>query len=418
MQTTPKSMRLQIGLFGRTNVGKSSFLNMIAAQDVAVTSSIPGTTTDVVEKAMELLPIGPVMFLDTAGIDDKSELSEARLRKTKAALERAEVCVLIAEAPIWSEFEEKIASDALTHKIPLIVIINKADKFYVTEDFLENVKKKTDKIVICSSVDMSNRQSYILDFKQKLIEAVPEESFRQPSLIGDLLSPGDIAVLVVPIDLQAPKGRLILPQVQAIRDALDNGAATLVTKEKEYSSVLQSLKHPPGLVVCDSQVVSKMVTETPLEIPCTTFSILCARFKGDLCEEIKGAAAIDSLSTGDKVLIAEACTHHATEDDIGRAKIPRWLVQYCGKELQIDVCSGRDYPENLSQYKLVIHCGACMLTRREMLVRIQKAKQAGIAITNYGVAISFLQGVLQRVLSPFPAALQNLQSNTNNIENR
>ncbi len=410
MQTTPKSMRLQIGLFGRTNVGKSSFLNMIAGQDVAVTSSIPGTTTDVVEKAMELLPLGPVMFLDTAGIDDKSELSEARIRKTNAAIERAEVCVLITEAGIWGEYEEKIVSQASVHNIPLLVIVNKADKLTVTQEFMENVKKKTDKIVICSSIDLSNRQSYVMDFKQRLIEAVPEEVLRQPSLVGDLLSPGDIAVLVVPIDLQAPKGRLILPQVQAIRDALDNDAATLVVKEREYGSVLQSLKNPPGLVVCDSQVVLKMVADTPIEIPCTTFSILFARFKGDLCEEVRGALAIDTLSTGDKVLIAEACTHHAAEDDIGRVKIPRWLRQYCGEELQIDVCSGRDYPENLSQYKLIIHCGACMLTRREMLVRIQKAKQAGVAITNYGVAISFLQGVLQRVLSPFPIALETFKS--------
>lgn len=418
MQTTPKSMRLQIGLFGRTNVGKSSFLNMIAAQDVAVTSSIPGTTTDVVEKAMELLPLGPVMFLDTAGIDDKSELSEARIRKTNAALERAEICVLVTEAGIWSEFEEKIASGASVHNIPLIVIVNKADKLAVTQEFLESVKKKTDKIVICSSIDLSNRQSYVMDFKQKLTEAVPEEVLRQPSLVGDLLSPGDIAVLVVPIDLQAPKGRLILPQVQAIRDALDNDAATLVVKEREYGTVLQALKNPPGLVVCDSQVVLKMVADTPLEIPCTTFSILFARFKGDLCEEVRGALAIDSLSTGDKVLIAEACTHHAAEDDIGRVKIPRWLRQYCGEELQIDVCSGRDYPENLTQYKLIIHCGACMLTRREMLVRIQKAKQAGVAITNYGVAISFLQGVLQRVLSPFPAAIETFKSEQIGHRNR
>jgi [FeFe] hydrogenase H-cluster maturation GTPase HydF len=388
---------------------------MIAAQDVAVTSPVAGTTTDVVEKAMELLPIGPVMFLDTAGIDDKSELSEARIRKTNAALERAEVCVLITEAGIWSEFEERISSEASVHNIPLIVIVNKADKLPVTQEFLEKVKKKTDKYVICSSIDMSNRQSYVMDFKQKLIEAVPEEMLRQPSLVGDLLSPGDIAVLIVPIDLQAPKGRLILPQVQAIRDALDNDAATLVVKEREYASVLQSLKNPPGLVVCDSQVVLKMVADTPAEIPCTTFSILFARFKGDLCEEVRGAAAIDTLSTGDKVLIAEACTHHAAEDDIGRVKIPRWLRQYCGEELQIDVCSGRDYPENLSQYKLIIHCGACMLTRREMLVRIQKAKQAGVAITNYGVAISFLQGVLQRVLSPFPVALETLKKSEKTV---
>ncbi len=418
MQTTPKSMRLQIGLFGRTNVGKSSFLNMIAGQDVAVTSPVPGTTTDVVEKAMELLPLGPVMFLDTAGVDDQSELSEARLRKTAAAMERAEVCVLITEAGVWGEFEERITSEASTHNLPLIVVINKIDKLAVSQDFLEIVKSKTGKTVTCSSTDLSDRNAYILDFKQKLMEVVPEEMIRQPSILGDLLSPGEIAILVVPIDLQAPKGRLILPQVQAIRDALDNDAATLVVKEREYVSVLQTLKNPPGLVVCDSQIVLKMVADTPQAVPCTTFSILFARYKGDLCEEVRGAVTIDSLSTGDKVLIAEACTHHAAEDDIGRVKIPRWLRQYCGEELQIDVCSGRDFPDNLSQYKLVIHCGACMLTRREMLVRIQKAKQAGVAITNYGVAISFLQGVLQRVLSPFPAALETFQSEKISIENR
>lgn len=410
MQTAPKSMRLQIGLFGRTNVGKSSFLNMIAGQDVAVTSPIAGTTTDVVEKAMELLPIGPVMFLDTAGIDDQSELSSARLRKTLAALDRAEIIVLITEAGVWNEFEEKIASEAESRSVPLIVVVNKTDQYAVSRSFLESLRKKTDKFVTCSSTDLINRQSHILEFKQKLMEAVPEEFLRQPSLIGDLLSPADIVVLIVPIDLQAPKGRLILPQVQTIRDAIDNDAATLVVKEREYASVIQSLNKPPAVVVCDSQIVLKMVADTPVSIPCTTFSILFARFKGDLCEEVRGVVAIDSLSASDKVLIAEACSHHAAEDDIGRVKIPRWLRQYCGEDLQIDVCSGRDFPDNLSEYKLVIHCGACMLTRREMLVRIQKAKQAGVAITNYGVAISFLQGVLERVLSPFPAALESFKS--------
>lgn len=418
MQTSPKSMRFQIGLFGRTNVGKSSFLNMIAGQDVAVTSSIPGTTTDVVEKAMELLPIGPVLFLDTAGIDDQSELSTARLKKTSAVYDRAEVFVLITEADIWSEFEESIASEASSHKVPLIVIVNKVDKSEPSSCFLDTIRTKTDKIVTCSSTEYAKRELYVGEFKQKLMEAVPEEMLRQPSLIGDLLSPGEIAIMVVPIDLQAPKGRLILPQVQTIRDALDNDAATLLVKEREYAQVLSSLKTSPGIVVGDSQIVLKMVADTPAHIPCTTFSILFARFKGDLCEEAKGAAIIEYLSSGDKVLIAEACTHHAAEDDIGRVKIPRWLKQYCGEELQIDMCSGRDYPDNLSQYKLIIHCGACMLTRREMLVRVQKAKQAGVAITNYGVAISFLQGVLERVLSPFPSALESFKTENSSMTDK
>lgn len=415
MQTSPKSMRLQIGLFGRTNVGKSSFLNMVAGQDIAVTSSIPGTTTDVVEKAMELLPVGPVMFLDTAGIDDKSELSSARIRKTTAIYDRAEIFVLVTDAQIWGEFEELIASEAASRKLPLIVIVNKIDMCDPSEAFLDTIRIKTNRIITCSCTDIVKREIYVNRFKQQLLEALPGESLSQPSLIGDLIAPGEIAVLVVPIDLQAPKGRLILPQVQTIRDALDNDSASLVVKEREFAHVLSLLNQPPGLVVCDSQIVLKTVADTPKDIPCTTFSTLFARFKGDLCEEVRGAVTIEKLVSGDKVLIAEACSHHAAEDDIGRVKIPRWLRQYCGEELQIDVCSGRDYPENLEQYKLVIHCGACMLTRHEMLVRIQKAKQAGVAVTNYGIAISFLQGVLERVLSPFPAALEIYQSQISKV---
>lgn len=417
-QSVPKSLRLQIGLFGRTNVGKSSFLNMIAGQDISVTSSIPGTTTDVVEKAMELLPVGPVLFLDTAGIDDQSELSDARIRKTKAVFDRAEVFVLITEPGKWSEFEEAIATEADLRKVPLIVIVNKIDLAAPSMQFLDHIKKRTDKIILCSSTDAFNRENVVVEFKRMIKEVVPEEILRQPSIIGDLLSEGQIAVLIVPIDLQAPKGRLILPQVQTIRDALDNDAATLVVKEREYAHVLSLMKNPPGIVVCDSQVVKKMVADTPVNIPCTTFSILFSRFKGDLCEQVRSAASIETLSSGDKVLIAEACSHHAAEDDIGRVKIPRWLRQYCAEEIQIDICSGRDYPENLSQYKLIIHCGSCMLNRQETIARINKAKQAGVAITNYGVAISFLQGVLERVLSPFPAALEAYRNEISSISYR
>jgi len=371
-----------------------------------VTSAIPGTTTDVVEKSMELLPVGPVVFLDTAGIDDESELSAARIKKTANAFDRSEVFVLVVEPSVWSDYEERIVTEAERRKSPLIIVVNKTDTADVTESVLEKIKQKTDKFITCSSTVTGKRNAYVNEFKRVLTEAVPEELLRQPSLVGDLVPHGGVIVLIVPIDLQAPKGRLILPQVQTIRDALDNDAATLVVKEREFSQVLSMLREPPKLVVCDSQIVMKMVADTPPEVPCTTFSILFARYKGDLCDEAAGAAAIDSLGAGDKVLIAEACSHHAAEDDIGRVKIPRWLRQYAGEDLQIDICNGRDYPENLSQYKLVIHCGACMLTRREMLIRIQKAKEAGVAITNYGVAISFLQGVLERVIAPFPAAME------------
>jgi [FeFe] hydrogenase H-cluster maturation GTPase HydF len=409
MQTTPKSLRIHIGIFGRTNVGKSSFLNMIAGQDVAITSSIPGTTTDVVEKSMELLPLGPVVFLDTAGVDDTSELGVLRIKKTSVAMDRSEVVVIVTEPSMWGAFEKQIADDAKIKNIPVIAVVNKIDSYDVPVSWLETVNKSVNGVVQCSSVDLENRDKYLSRFKAELMSALPEERLSEPALIGDLIPPGGLAVLIVPIDLQAPKGRLILPQVQTIRDALDCDAMSLVVKEREYSHVYSLLNKKPDLVICDSQIVMKMVADTPQDVPCTTFSILFSRYKGDLIEEVKGAAMIDNLKTGDKILIAEACSHHAAEDDIGRVKIPRWMRQYTGIDLKVDIASGRDYPENLSEYKLIIHCGACMLTRKEKLVRIQKAREAGVAVTNYGIAISLLQGVLKRVLTPFPAALTVLK---------
>lgn len=405
MLTTPKSLRLQIGLFGRTNVGKSSFLNLVAGQDVAITSAVPGTTTDVVEKSMELLPIGPVVFLDTGGVDDISDLSEVRIRKTTQIFDRADVFVLLTEPDQWSEFETTILEAAARRKVPCLVVVNKIDVANPSASFLDETRTKTPNVLLVSSINGQNRDDYLNEFKRHLLEVVPEDFLRSPPLVGDLVPPGGLAVLVVPIDLQAPKGRLILPQVQTIRDALDNDAAVLVVKEREYPHLLTLLKRPPDIAVCDSQVVLKMVADTPRQVQCTTFSILFARFKGDLNETARGAAAIERLESGDRVLISEACSHHAAADDIGRVKIPRWLRQYVGADLAIDIYSGRDYPDNLADYQLVIHCGACMLTRREMLFRIHRAKQTGVPITNYGVSISFLQGVIKRVLSPFPAAL-------------
>jgi len=405
MDKTPKSLRLQIGLFGRTNVGKSSFLNMIAGQDVAITSPVAGTTTDVVEKAMELLPIGPVMFLDTAGLDDDSVLGEKRLERTRRALDRSDVAVLVVEPGVWGVAEEQFSDELKERKKPLLIVVNKADVTAVTEGFLESVRQATDKVLVCSSVDEMGREEALHALKSYLVALCPEDLLRPPALLGDLVPAGGLAVLVVPIDLQAPKGRLILPQVQAIRDALDNDAAVLVVKEREYAAALLNLKTPPALVVCDSQVVMKVVADTPPGVKCTTFSILFARFKGDLAELARGAAHIESLKPGDKVLIAESCSHHAAEDDIGRVKIPRWLRQYVGGDLIVDHFAGRDYPSNLGEYKLIVHCGSCMLTRGEMLFRIHQAKEKGVPITNYGVGIAFVQGVLKRALSPFPSAL-------------
>lgn len=405
MEKTPKSNRLHIALMGRTNVGKSSLLNLMVGQDIAITSPIAGTTTDVVEKAIELLPLGPVLFLDTAGLDDTSQLSGSRLEKTAKIFDRADIIFLVTEAEIWTDFEETVLTEAKKRKIPILAIINKIDLKSPSADYLAVLQQKTGRAISISSTDFSMHNTFLNELKQRLTEISPADFIATPSLIGDLLPPGGMAVLVVPIDLQAPKGRLILPQVQTIRDVLDNDAATLVVKERELSPALNNLKNPPSIVVTDSQAILKVTADVPKSIPVTTFSILFARQKSDLTVMARGAAAIDRLQEGDRVLIAEACSHHALEDDIGRIKIPRWLRQYLGIDVQIDISTGRDYPENLSQYKLIIHCGSCMLTRREMLARLRKAEEAGVAITNYGVAISFLQGVLKRSLAPFPSAL-------------
>ncbi|NLA75843.1 MAG: [FeFe] hydrogenase H-cluster maturation GTPase HydF [Deltaproteobacteria bacterium] len=405
MNNTPKSLRLQIGLFGRTNVGKSSFLNLISGQDVAIVSSIPGTTTDVVEKSMELLPIGPVVFLDTAGIDDISVLAAERLRMTSKVYDRADIIVLVIEARSWGEYEQRVADEAKKRNTPLVIVINKIDISRPDSTFLLTLSQITPLVMECSCVDKSIRESIISEFKRHIIESCPDDFLNPPPLIGNLVRSGGLAVLIVPIDLEAPKGRLILPQVQTIRDILDNDAGAMIVKEREYADFLQKTGLRPDIAVCDSQVVHKMVADTPPGIPCTTFSILFSRNKGDLVTAARAAAAIETLDPGDKVLIAESCSHHPIEDDIGRVKIPRWLRQYVGGDLTIDTYAGRDYPDSLSEYKVVIHCGGCMLNRREMLSRIEIAKQHGVPITNYGIAISLTQGVLQRVLSPFPAAL-------------
>lgn len=405
MKSTPKSLRLQIGLFGRTNVGKSSFLNMVAGQDVAITSPVPGTTTDVVEKVMELLPIGPVVFLDTAGVDDVSVLSDLRIRKSKKIFDRADVILLITEPQVWTSFEENIIAEAKKRNTPYIVVVNKVDLAKPTDKFLGKIINASDRYILCSGINLKDRDIYVNALKKSLLEICPADFLNPPPLIRDLLPEKGLAVMIIPIDKEAPKGRLILPQAQSIRDALDCNAAALIVKENEYAHTLKNLKNPPDIVMCDSQVVDKMVLDTPSSVKCTTFSILFARYKGDLLEMVKGLSVIDKLKEKDKILIAESCSHHAIEDDIGRVKIPRWLKKHLGFCPQIEICSGRDYPENLEDYKLVVHCGGCMITRREMLARIQATVEQKVGITNYGVCIAYLQGVLERVLSPFPEAL-------------
>lgn len=406
MQTTPKSLRLQIGIFGRTNVGKSSFLNMVAGQDVAITSAVPGTTTDVVEKVMELLPVGPVVFLDTGGLDDSSELGGRRIEKTRKVFDRSDVTVLILEADQWTNYEDEVVREAEQRKSPMILAVNKSDLCAPSAVFLEKLRKITSRVLVCSSMDRASRDANVHLLKQYLLEVCPDDFLTAPSLLGDLIPRGGLAILIIPIDFEAPKGRIILPQVQAIRDALDHDSMTLVVKESEYKAALAKLASPPDLVVCDSQVVDRMVAETPPGVKCTTFSILLSRLKGDIVEMTRGTLAIESLKPGDKVLISESCSHHAIEGDIGRIKIPAWLKKYLGFEVVINVAAGRNFPDDVTDYKLIIQCGSCMLTRRETLARIQRAGQKGVPITNYGLCISYLKEVLERVLEPFPEALQ------------
>lgn len=406
MTETPKSLRLQIGLFGRTNVGKSSVLNLIAGQQVAITSAIPGTTTDVVEKSMELLPIGPVVFLDTAGIDDVSGLAGKRIDKTKQIYKRADIAVLVIEANIWNVYEDRVVENCRSAGIPLICLINKSDLAASDPSFIKTLQNNSSlkSVLPFCALDCNKRNDYINEFKRAVFSLLPEDFITPPHLVGDLIPPGGHVMLIVPIDIEAPKGRIILPQVQTIRDTLDGDCFATIVKEHQYKGALANCVRPPDLVVCDSQVVDLMVRETPREIPCTTFSTLFSRYKGDLEQQLKGTAVLDNLKIGDRVLISEACSHHPMADDIGRVKIPHWLKSYLGFTPDIDVFSGRDYPDNLKDYSLVIHCGGCMLTRREMLMRIEIAREAKVPITNYGLVISRLHGTLDRIIAPFKVA--------------
>ncbi|WP_167605201.1 [FeFe] hydrogenase H-cluster maturation GTPase HydF [Maribellus sediminis] len=398
----PKTFRLHIGIFGRRNAGKSSILNALTQQDVSIVSEVAGTTTDPVEKPMELLPLGPVLFIDTAGIDDVGDLGEKRVAKTLAVFDRTDLGVIVSNFQDWGKYEERLMGELKDRNIPFIIVFNKTDIH--SEDLsiastLDSVKIKYVQTSVLKGTGIS-------DLRQLLLRSAPAEFIERPTILADLVGAGELAVLVVPIDKEAPKGRLILPQVQSIRDLLDNDAFTLVVKERELREAISRFNTPPKLVVTDSQAFLKVAADTPHEIPMTSFSILFARFQGDLLEMVKGAMAIDKLKTGDKVLIAEACSHHPIGEDIGTVKIPRWLTQYVGGKLEIDSIRGHDFPANISDYKLIIHCGACMWNRREMLSRIMKARQAKVPITNYGLTIAYSLGIFERALQPFPAALE------------
>ena len=397
----PKSFRLHIGIFGKRNTGKSSILNTLTNQDVSIVSKIAGTTTDPVEKPMELLPLGPVLFIDTAGIDDLGDLGEKRISKTMSVFDRTDLGIIVTNFNAWGNYEQKIIEEFSDRAIPFIVVFNKIDLF---EEISEISSKLNSSKIKFTKTSVLKRTGFT-ELRKLLLDSAPADYIDRPSILADLVGPGEAAVLVVPIDKEAPKGRLILPQVQSIRDLLDNDSFSVVVKERELREALSRFNKPPKLVVTDSQAFLKVAADTPPEIPLTSFSILFARFQGDLTEMVRGAMSIDNLKAGDKVLIAEACSHHPIGEDIGTVKIPRWLTQYVGGKLQIDNIRGHDFPENISDYKLIIHCGACMWNRREMLNRILKAKQAGVPITNYGLTIAYSLGIFERALKPFPAAL-------------
>jgi [FeFe] hydrogenase H-cluster maturation GTPase HydF len=402
MINTPKGSRLHIGIFGRRNVGKSSLLNALTRQQVSIVSDVAGTTTDPVEKPMELLPVGPVLFIDTAGIDDVGSLGAMRVERTRQVFDRADVGILVAEPAEWGPFEDAILHEFAARKIPAICVFNKSDLAKPSAETIARLADQKVRVVFT----IAPRGEGILELREALIEKAPEEFINAPRILGDLLPAGELAMLVVPIDLEAPKGRLILPQVQAIRDALDVDAYCMVVKERELRDALDRLRRPPALVVTDSQGFLKVAGDTPREIPLTSFSILFARAKGDLSDFVRGALAIETLRPGDKVLIAEACSHHPIGEDIGRVKIPRWLTQYVGGRLEFASVQGHDFPQNLSEYKLVVHCGGCMWNRREMLSRILHCRRAGVPIANYGMTIAYTLGIFERALESFPAALE------------
>lgn len=391
LNDTPSANRIHIGFFGCRNAGKSSVVNAITGQELAVVSDVLGTTTDPVQKAMELLPLGPVMIIDTPGFDDVGELGEKRIQKTKQILNRTDIAVLVVDAKKgFTATDKQLLALIQEKELPYLIIYNKSD-------LLEKIPKEEEHSIYISALEKIGIQ----ECKEKLAHQIPTEDMTL-QIVGDLLCPGDLAVLVIPIDSAAPKGRLILPQQQVIRDILEAGAAAVTVRNTELAKTLQKLEGKVRMVITDSQAFEEVAAIVPKEIPLTSFSILMARFKGYLETAVKGIQAVDSLKDGDRILISEGCTHHRQCEDIGTVKLPNWLLKYTGKDLKFEWSSGREFKEDLSPYAMVIHCGGCMLNEREVKYRMKCAVDQGIPFTNYGIAIAYMKGILQRSIEPIP----------------
>ena len=412
MNQTPASERVHIGFFGKRNAGKSSVLNAVTGQDLAVVSDVRGTTTDPVYKSMELLPLGPVVMMDTPGIDDEGELGELRVRKSYQVLNKTDVAVLVIDGGAGASPEDAALIERIREKrIPYIVVINK--KEIALPGIVENTVKTLGLAepgragqergeTMCRVLQASALTGEgISELKEQIAAAAKTEESEQ-YLVRDLLEPSDIAVLVVPIDKAAPKGRLILPQQQTIRDILEADAVSIVVKENELKNILPELQKKPKLVITDSQVFGKVASDTPDDILLTSFSILFARYKGDLESVVRGVTALDTLENGDTVLISEGCTHHRQCGDIGTVKLPAWIKEYTGKDVNIETTSGTEFPDDLSAYKMILHCGGCMLNEREMNYRLKCAEDQNVPMTNYGIAIAYMKGILKRSVEVFP----------------
>lgn len=398
LNATPSSERVHIGIFGKRNAGKSSLINAITGQNLAIVSEAKGTTTDPVYKAMELLPLGPVMIIDTPGIDDEGVLGSLRIQKAYQVLNKTDIALVIIDAAVGPSAEDlRLIKRINAKKIPLLIVINKCETINEDKKTAYQALLPNGKLLFVSAEQKLN----IFELKEAIAQTVPADE-NKAQIVADLLSPSDFVVLVVPIDSAAPKGRLILPQQQTIRDILEADAAAIVVKENELTNTLQNLGKRPKLVITDSQVFKKVAAETPADILLTSFSILFARYKGNLQTAVQGVTALENLEDGDKILVGEGCTHHRQCDDIGTVKLPRWIKEYTGKNPEFIFTSGTEFPLNLSPYKMIIHCGACMLNEREMQYRIKCTADQNIPFTNYGITIAYINGILKRTVEPFP----------------